>query len=115
MIEQGQVFQADFPNVGPHPVVVISRESLNRGHYVLVAVLTSSRFAVRKSLPSCVPIHAGRFGLTADCVVQCENILSIDKARLDLDRGLLGRLDDTTIREVVKAIGHVLDSECEPT
>jgi mRNA-degrading endonuclease toxin of MazEF toxin-antitoxin module len=47
--------------------------------------------------------------------VQCENILSIDKARLDLDRGLLGRLDDSTIREVVKAIGHVLDSECEPT
>jgi mRNA-degrading endonuclease toxin of MazEF toxin-antitoxin module len=77
-MEPGEIYTADFPEAGPHPVIVISREDLNRGHYAIVVVCTSSRFAVRSRLPSCVPFEAGQFGFT------------------------------------VKAIGYVIESDCEP-
>ncbi len=82
-MEPGEIYLADFPEAGPHPVIVVSREELNRGHYALVVVCTSARFAVRSQLASCVPFHAGQFGFSADCVAQCENILSIDKRQLN--------------------------------
>jgi len=115
-MEPGEVYLADFPEAGPHPVIVVSREELNRGHYALVVVCTSARFAVRSQLASCVPFHAGQFGFTADCVAQCENILSIDKRQLDrAGSGRTGVLDEMAWREVVKAIGYVVGSDCEPT
>ena len=80
MIRPGEVYMAEFPEAGRHPVVVVSREELNRGHYVLAVFCTSSRFTVRNTLPNCVPYRAGQFGFTADCVAQCENILSIEKS-----------------------------------
>lgn len=52
------------PEAGPHPVIVVSREDLNRGHYALVVVCTSFSFPVRSRLPSCVPFWAGKFGFT---------------------------------------------------
>jgi len=112
-MEPGEIYIADFPETGPHPVIVVSREDLNRGHYALVVVCTSSRFAVRSQLPSCVPFQAGQFGFTADCVAQCENILSIDKKQLDLSAGPVGVLDEGALRDVVKAIGYVIESDCE--
>lgn len=115
MIKPGAVYIADFDQAGPHPVIVISREELNRGRYALVVVCTSARFATRSILPNCVPFRAGQFGLSADCVAQCENILSIEKAQLDLVSGPIGVLDESAMRDVVKAIGHVLDSDCEPS
>lgn len=87
MIRPGEVYTADFAEAGPHPIIVVSREELNRGRYALVVVCTSARFAVRSELPNCVPFRAGDFGFTVDCVAQCENVLSIDKAQLDLEGG----------------------------
>jgi mRNA-degrading endonuclease toxin of MazEF toxin-antitoxin module len=105
---------ADFAEAGRHPVIVLSREELNRGRYALVVVCTSARFAFRGKLPNCVPFQAGDFGFTAACVAQCENLLSIDKAQLDLADGPRGVLDDAALRQVIKAIGYVMESDCEP-
>jgi mRNA-degrading endonuclease toxin of MazEF toxin-antitoxin module len=113
MIEPGEIYLAEFPEAGTHPVIVVSREELNRGRYALVVVCTSARFAVRSLLPNSAPFRAGQFGFTADCVAQCENILSIDKAQLDLAAGPVARLDDLAMREVVKAIGYVLEADWE--
>ncbi|HEX3871860.1 MAG TPA: type II toxin-antitoxin system PemK/MazF family toxin [Pirellulales bacterium] len=113
MIVPGEVYAADFPEAGRHPVIVLSRENLNRGSYALVVVCTSSRFTLRKSLPNCVPFQAGQFGLTVDCVAQCENILSI-ASHLDLEAGPIGNLDAEAMRSIVKAVGHVIESDCEP-
>lgn len=110
----GEVYIADLADAGSHPVIVISREDLNRGRYALAVVCTSARFAVRSTLPNCVPFQAGQFGFTTDCVAQCENILSVDKGQVDLAAGPIGVLDDTALRDVVKAIGYVLESDCEP-
>jgi mRNA-degrading endonuclease toxin of MazEF toxin-antitoxin module len=114
MIRPGEIYMADFAAAGPHPVIVLSREELNRGRYALVVVCTSARFATRSQLPNCVPFHAGNFGFTADCVAQCENLLSVDVAQIDLSSGPLGTLDDMAFRDVIKAIGYVMDSDCEP-
>lgn len=114
MIRPGEVYMADFAEAGPHPVIVVSREALNRGRYALVVVCTSARFAVRSQLPNCVPFRGGDFGFIADCVAQCENLLSVELSQLDLADGPLGTLDDMAFRDVIKAIGYVMDSDCEP-
>jgi mRNA-degrading endonuclease toxin of MazEF toxin-antitoxin module len=114
MIQFGEIYRADFGQAGPHPIVVVSREELNRGRYALVVVCTSARFAVRSRLPNCVPFQAGDFGFTVDCVAQCENILSIDQAQLDLAAGPIGVLDAIALQRVIKAIGYVIKSDCKP-
>jgi mRNA-degrading endonuclease toxin of MazEF toxin-antitoxin module len=110
----GEIYMADLPEAGRHPVIVVSREDLNRGHYVLAVFCTSSRFALRSRFPNCVPYHTGQFGFTTDCVAQCENVLSIEKSQLDLSAGPIGVLDASNLRDVIRAIGYVLEADCEP-
>jgi mRNA-degrading endonuclease toxin of MazEF toxin-antitoxin module len=114
MIQPGEIYSADFEQAGQHPVIVVSREELNRGKYALVVVCTSAHFSVRKSLPGCVPFQAGEFGFTRDCVAQCENMLALQVSQLDLATGPIATLDAVALRSVIKAIGHVIDSDCEP-
>lgn len=115
MIRPGEVDFADVDQAFPHPVVVVSREELNRGDYILAAVITSARYSVRSRLPNCVAITAGQFGLAKDCVIQAETVTPIPKDQLDLDMGPVGILDEATLRDLIRAIGHVLDADCEPT
>jgi mRNA-degrading endonuclease toxin of MazEF toxin-antitoxin module len=114
VIRPGEVYVADFDQAGRHPVIVVSREDLNRGRYALVVVCASARFALRSTLRNCVPFRAGQFGFTVNCVAQCENMLSIETAQLDLADGPSGMLDEIALRDVIKAIGHVIESDCEP-
>ena len=113
-MDPGEVYLADFEQAGPRPVIVISREDLNRGRYFLAVVCTSARYSIRSKLPNCVPFHAGQFGVTTNCVAQCENLLSIEKSEIDLASGPIGELDEFAMREVIKAIGYVMASNCEP-
>jgi mRNA-degrading endonuclease toxin of MazEF toxin-antitoxin module len=114
-MKPGEVYMADFESAGRHPVIVVSREDLNRGRYVLVVVCTAARFSTRRVLPNCVPFLAGEFGFTADCVAQCENMVSIEKTDvIDLDDRPIGALDEIKLRDVIKSIGYVMESDCEP-
>jgi len=114
MIQPGEIYMADLEKAGPRPVIVLSREELNRGRYALVVVCTSARFAVRSTLSNCVPFQAGDFGFDVDCVAQCENILSIDKKQIDLVAGPMGMLDDVSFQKIVKSVGYVMNSNCIP-
>jgi mRNA-degrading endonuclease toxin of MazEF toxin-antitoxin module len=114
MIQPGEIYMAEVPPGQQHRVVVVSREELNRGKYVIAALITSQKFAVRSTLANCVPLKAGQFGLPQDSVVQGESAGPIRVARLDQAGGPLTKLDDITFRDVIKAIGYVLDSDCEP-
>jgi mRNA-degrading endonuclease toxin of MazEF toxin-antitoxin module len=109
----GEIYEADFPVVGRHPVIVLCREDLNRGGQAVVVLCTSARYAVRRTLPNCVPFQAGQFGFTKDCVAQCEQLLTIDRSEVPLS-GPIGKLDDLALRDVIKAVGYVMDSDCEP-
>jgi mRNA-degrading endonuclease toxin of MazEF toxin-antitoxin module len=54
------------------PVLIVSRESLNRGNYIVAVPFTSTHFASRST--HCVAFQAGEFGLDKDCVAQAEAI-----------------------------------------
>ena len=69
MIEQGEIYLYTDPSIPPHPVVVVSREELNRGDRVVAAIITSAKFAVRSTFANCVVLKAGQFGMTKNCVV----------------------------------------------
>lgn len=112
-MEPGEVYFADFSDVGQHPVIILSRKDLNRGGQMVVVICTSARFQSRCQLPNCVPFSAGQFGFTKDCVAQGEQLLTIDRQEVPLS-GPIGKLDDLSFRQVIKAIGYVMDSDCEP-
>ncbi|MGP0069699.1 MAG: type II toxin-antitoxin system PemK/MazF family toxin [Isosphaeraceae bacterium] len=111
MIGPGEIDEADFDEMEPHPIVVVSRGALNRGNWVVAVLITSKRFEERSRQPNCVPFRAGEFGLTRDCVAQAESLFSI--RREELGR-LIGILDNDRWRELVKALGNMMGSECEP-
>lgn len=112
-MEPGEIYDADFPQIGQRPVIIVSREDLNRGGEVVVVLCTSARLSVRRTLPNCVPFTAGQFGFNKDCVAQCEQLLTINRQEVPLV-GPTGRLDDTAFRDLIRAIGYVMDSDCEP-
>lgn len=82
-MKPGELYYADLYEAGVRPVLIISREPLNRGGYAVVVPITSSHFDRRSHLPNCVPFRAGQFGLTKDSVAQCEAILSIERSQID--------------------------------
>ena len=108
----GEVYMADLGEATPHPVIIISREELNRGDRAVAVLCTSQKFAVRSTLLHCVPFQAGQFGFTKDCVAQCENIFLVAKDSLDINP--IGVLSDADLRDVIKAIGYVIEADCEP-
>ncbi len=44
----------------------------------------------------------------------CPSSCRTSTSHLDLAAGPLGIVDDVAFRDVIKAIGYVMDSECEP-
>jgi mRNA-degrading endonuclease toxin of MazEF toxin-antitoxin module len=52
--------------------------------------------------------------MPSDCVAQCEAIYALEKGEIDIASGMIGRLDGARSREVIRAIGEVIDSDCEP-
>ena len=112
-IRPGEVYFADAGgSAGRRPVIIVSRESLNRGTHVVVVPCTTQRLAVRRALPNCVPFRVGQFGLTRECVAQCE---AVDRLPIvALDPTPVGRLDAAATRKLTKAIGNVIDADCEP-
>ncbi len=67
MIKQGEIYWGDVGEAFPHPVVV-SMEPLIRGRVIVAVLITSAEFDLRSQLKTCVPILAGHFGLSKDCV-----------------------------------------------
>ena len=65
MIEPGEIYMADIPPGQQHQVVIVSREQLNRGKYVIAALITSQKFVIRSTLANWVPLKAGTTGTMA--------------------------------------------------
>jgi len=110
----GEIYWAFVEGGDRRPIIVVSREELNRGNYVVAVPLTSARLDLRRSLPNGVAFSAGEHGLTKDCVAQAEAITLLELSDLDLQTGCLGALDSQTSRRLIQAIGYVLAAACEP-
>jgi mRNA-degrading endonuclease toxin of MazEF toxin-antitoxin module len=113
MLNPGEIDLVD-TNAGKRPAVILSREELNRGNWVVAVLINSAHFAARSALPHCVPFRAGEFGLAKDCVAQAEAITYLAVADTDHDIGVIGVLDDMRMRDMIKAVGNMMGSDCEP-
>lgn len=110
-LRPGQIYYAE-ANGGRRPVLIVSREELNQGRYVLAVPFTSADFEKRSKQSNCVPFHQGQFGLVKNCVARGDAITFLEIAAIDEE--LLGEIDEATLRDVIRAIGYAIASECEP-
>jgi mRNA-degrading endonuclease toxin of MazEF toxin-antitoxin module len=109
----GEIYKAEFPRGHDARILIVSRESLNRGEQVIAVNITSVDVDKRSQYPNCVRIDAGNFGLEKDSIVQCENILALRKVRIDA--APVGILDPGTMRTVLKALAYVFEADFEAT
>lgn len=112
-MKPGEIYITD-TEFGPRPMIVVSREELNRGNYVVGVLCTSARFSERSALPNCVPFKSGEFGFTKDRTAQAEAISFFRKADIHMDEGPIGMLTDAALRDLIRAIGYLMDADCEP-
>ena len=94
------------------PVIVVSREPLNRGSYVVTVPTTTRRLEIRKAQPNCVFFRKGEFGFSEDCVAQAELIAFLPKSNLKSEA--VGQVSDERFRDLIRAIGNVISAQCEP-
>lgn len=97
-----------------HPVIVVSREELNRGDYVVAVPITSQKLDVRSRLRNCKPFRAGEFGFVRDCVAQAEMTAAVPKPLVDLASGPIATLDGEALRDLIRAVGYAIGADCEP-
>ncbi|HEX7380253.1 MAG TPA: type II toxin-antitoxin system PemK/MazF family toxin [Pirellulales bacterium] len=108
-MERGQVFLLNPDADGKQrPMVVVSRDELNRGHSVIVMPCYSQQLDKRSKLRYCVFLEAGEGGLDKDCVVKADEIATLDKTRFDATRGALGRLKPKRMAEIAAALRYVV-------
>ncbi len=86
MIHRGDIFEADLPGVGDHPVVVVTRDvAIPVLSAVTVVLVTSTIRGHRAEVP------LGREqGLDHESVANCDQVFTLSKGRLGTRRGQLG-------------------------
>ncbi|MGA2299296.1 MAG: type II toxin-antitoxin system PemK/MazF family toxin [Candidatus Acidiferrum sp.] len=91
---------------GTRPVIVITRDAINKLSPVVVVVPLASMVNKKRILPSHVEIKMGEAGLPVDSVALCEQVRAISTTRLTK---ALGHLSATTISQVNAALKMALD------
>jgi mRNA-degrading endonuclease toxin of MazEF toxin-antitoxin module len=110
----GELYWAYIESEHRRPIIIVSRQKLNLGKYVVAVPLTSKNLEKRWNLPNYVSFKKGSFGLQKDCVAQCEAITVVDKDFIELNTGPIGILDGEKWRSLLHAIGYVVCAVCEP-
>lgn len=104
LIHRGDVWDAEIPGVGTHPVVVITRDTAIPVLSSLVCVLVTSRF--REHLAE-VPVGSSE-GLDHDSAANCDNIFTLPR---ELLRRRRGRLDAVKLAQLDAALAIALGLE----
>lgn len=86
LIARGDVWDAQVPGVGTHPVVVATRDSAIPLLGALVCVLVTSTFRGHVAEVELGPAE----GLDHDCAANCDNVFTLPKEVLVRRRGRLG-------------------------
>jgi mRNA interferase MazF len=97
-MHRGEVWDADLPGLGPHPVVIVSRDRAIPVMGSVVCVLVTS--SVRGHAAE-VELNADE-GLDRACAANCDDLHTVRKSILRRRRGSLGpvrlRLLDNALR-----------------
>jgi mRNA interferase MazF len=111
-VQRGDVFEAELDPTkgseqsGKRPVVIISRDAINRSSPVVIAIPITGAENKARMYPSHVSLAAGRGGMTKDSIVVCEQVRSIAKLRLVK---MLGKLNRSEIASIEAALKITLD------
>jgi mRNA-degrading endonuclease toxin of MazEF toxin-antitoxin module len=102
LISRGEVWDADIPGVGRHPVVVVTRASAIPVLSLVVCVLVTSSF---RGHVAEVELGSGE-GLDRKSAANCDNVFTLPKRILSRRRGMLGpaKLDELD-RALTVALG----------
>lgn len=104
---RGDVFNARLDptegseQAGTRPVVVVSRDSINRNSPVVVVVPVTDAVNVKRVYPSQAYLGKNTGGLRTDGIAKTEQIRAIQMSRFI---SYLGRLDATSLKAVDAAI-----------
>lgn len=86
LIARGDIWDARIPNVGTHPIVVVTRGSAIPVLSTLVCALVTSTFHGHVA-----EVEVGdEEGLEHTCAINCDNLFSLPKQVLVRRRGQLG-------------------------
>ena len=97
LIQRGDVWDADIPGVGIHPVVIVTRDTAIPVLSTLVCVLITSRFHGHVA-----EVSVGRpHGLEHESAANCDNVFTLPVQVLTRRRG---RLDATKLLELDAAL-----------
>ncbi len=91
---------------GARPVIIVSRDVINKISPVVIVVPLTSRANKKKLVPSHVEIKMGDGGLPADSVALCEQVRAISTTRLIK---LLGHLTEFSISQINASLKIALD------
>lgn len=91
---------------GNRPVVIVSRNAINRNSPVVVVIPLTDAANVRRAYPNNVLIAAGEGGLTLDSVALGGQVRAIATSRLLQRRGALS---PDTVRAINRALQITLD------
>ena len=111
-MNRGEVYLArlgpteDSEQAGVRPVVIVSRDAINRASPVVIVVPCTTWQEGRRLYPSQVPLHAPDGGLRADSVALAEQVCAISKVRLT-DRW--GMLAADSLRRLERALAIAMD------
>jgi mRNA interferase MazF len=91
---------------GQRPVVVMSRDAINRGSTLVIVVPLTGRENKQRIYPSHVILASGDGGLVKESVAVCEQVRAIQTARLVRQ---LGHLAPASIVAIGAALKIALD------
>jgi mRNA interferase MazF len=97
----GEVHLADIFEGGTRPVVIVSREELNRGALYLAVPITSSRVDERRRYPNYVYLPSGAGGLRQDSVAVTHLVQPV---RTEFLRARWGALSEPLLEQVLVGI-----------
>jgi len=86
VIHRGDVFDADFPLAGPHPAVVVTRETAIPVLNAIAVVLVTS---TRRGHPAEIVLEGSHLDLYEGSVANCDDLATLPKHRLEHYRGHL--------------------------
>jgi mRNA interferase MazF len=111
-MKRGDVFDARLnptegsEQAGTRPVVIVSRDAINKNSPVVVVVPLTKSTNVKRAYPNNVPIAKGEGGLTFESVLLGGQIRAISKSRLVRQRGTLSA---AIMQQIDRALRITLD------
>jgi mRNA-degrading endonuclease toxin of MazEF toxin-antitoxin module len=86
------------------PIVIVSRDILNRGHRVLAVPFYSQQLEKRQEQEWCELFYAGEGDLDRNCVAKADELSLIDKLDIDLASGAIGTFNSDQMARLERAI-----------